>query len=183
MVGELGIIDRQLLYGKMGNYSLAGFQFNLKRHMAKYVWNYHFPSGLFVTVSWVSFLIAPSVVPGRIGLLVTLFLVLTNMFNTINTESPTVEGLTSISIWLLSCIVFVAAAVSEYAVILYLKRDLDCSPPTTGAELSSRNEYLAMSKDKFGLWVVSLAAKIPRTEVDIARVDKMAFIIFSTGFM
>ena len=27
---ELDILDRQLLYGKMGNYSLAGFQFNLK---------------------------------------------------------------------------------------------------------------------------------------------------------
>ena len=27
---ELDIQDRQLLYGKMGNYSLAGFQFNLK---------------------------------------------------------------------------------------------------------------------------------------------------------
>ena len=66
-------------------------------------------------VSWVSFLISPSVVPGRMGLLVTLFLVLTNMFNTINTVSPTVQGLTSISIWLLGCIIFVAGAVAEYA--------------------------------------------------------------------
>ena len=23
-----------------------------QRHMGKYVWNYHFPSGLFVVVSW-----------------------------------------------------------------------------------------------------------------------------------
>ena len=30
MVEELGDLDRKLLYGKMGNYSLAGFQFNLK---------------------------------------------------------------------------------------------------------------------------------------------------------
>ena len=30
MVEELGDLDRKLLYGKMGNYSLSGFQFNLK---------------------------------------------------------------------------------------------------------------------------------------------------------
>ena len=35
MVEELGIIDRQLLYGKMGNYSLAGFQINLKVSIAE----------------------------------------------------------------------------------------------------------------------------------------------------
>ena len=33
---ELDIQDRQLLYGKMGNYSLAGFQFNLK--VRRIVW-------------------------------------------------------------------------------------------------------------------------------------------------
>ena len=31
---ELDIQDRQLLYGKMGNYSLAGFQFNLKVNLS-----------------------------------------------------------------------------------------------------------------------------------------------------
>ena len=30
MVEELDNQDRQLLYGEMGNYSLAGFQFSLK---------------------------------------------------------------------------------------------------------------------------------------------------------
>ena len=37
---------------------------------------------LFVGVSWVSFLIKPEVVPGRMALLVTIFLVLVNIFNT-----------------------------------------------------------------------------------------------------
>ena len=38
---------------------------------------------MFVIVSWVSFLINPHVVPGRMGLLVTLFLVLINIFNSV----------------------------------------------------------------------------------------------------
>ena len=37
----------------------------LKRHLLKYLIIYYLPSGLFVVVSWVSFLIPPDVVPGR----------------------------------------------------------------------------------------------------------------------
>ena len=52
----------------------------LKRHILKYLIIYYLPSGLFVVVSWVSFLIPPDVVPGRMAMLITLFLVLTNIF-------------------------------------------------------------------------------------------------------
>jgi hypothetical protein len=41
-------------------------------------------SGLFVIVSWISFLIPMDVIPGRMALLVTLFLVLVNIFNTVS---------------------------------------------------------------------------------------------------
>ena len=40
----------------------------------------------------VSFLVPPEVVPGRMSLLVTLFLVLINIFNTITASSPNAEG-------------------------------------------------------------------------------------------
>ena len=43
----------------------------------------YLPCILFVCVSWVSFLIKPEMVPGRMALLVTLFLVLVNIFNTV----------------------------------------------------------------------------------------------------
>ena len=41
------------------------------------------------------------------ALLVTVFLVLINIFNTITTNSPNAEGLTAIEIWMLACILFV----------------------------------------------------------------------------
>ena len=44
--------------------------------------------------SWISFLVNPEVIPGRMTLLVTIFLVLINIFNTIQTNSPKAEGLT-----------------------------------------------------------------------------------------
>ena len=43
----------------------------------------YLPSFMFVVTSWVSFLIKPEVVPGRMALLVTLFLVLINIFNSV----------------------------------------------------------------------------------------------------
>jgi uncharacterized membrane protein YphA (DoxX/SURF4 family) len=72
-----------------------------------YIITYYLPSGLFVVVSWISFLIPPDIVPGRMALLITLFLVLINIFNNITTNSPKAEGLTAIEIWMLACILFV----------------------------------------------------------------------------
>ena len=43
--------------------------------------NYHLMCAILVLVASINFLIDPNVVPGRAGLLVTLFLVLTNFFS------------------------------------------------------------------------------------------------------
>ena len=40
-----------------GNYSVAGFKLNMERKMTHYIITYYLPSGLFVVVSWASFLI------------------------------------------------------------------------------------------------------------------------------
>ena len=43
--------------------------------------NYHLLCAILVIVTCINFLIDPKVVPGRAGLMVTIFLVLTNFFN------------------------------------------------------------------------------------------------------
>ena len=58
-------------------------------------------------------------IPGRMALLVTLFLVLVNIFNTVTTNTPKAEGLTAIEAWMLSCILFVFASLTEYACLLF----------------------------------------------------------------
>ena len=95
--------------------SIANLNFNIFR----YLYIYYLPSGLFVVVSWVSFLIPPEVVPGRMALLVTLFLVLTNIFNTINNLSPNVEGMNAMASWMIACMFFVFGALVGYGSILY----------------------------------------------------------------
>merc|ERR1719151_333878 len=111
--------DRVLDYGGLGNFSLSGFEMVLHRYVSTYIITYYLPSGLFVIVSWISFLIPMDVIPGRMGLLVTLFLVLVNIFNTVTTNTPKAEGLTAIEAWMLACILFVCGALFEYAAILF----------------------------------------------------------------
>ena len=64
-----------------GNYSVYGMQIVLSRSLGPFILSVYLPSGMFVVMSWVSFFIPPDIVPARIVLLVTLCLVLINMFN------------------------------------------------------------------------------------------------------
>ena len=68
------------------------------------------------------FLIPVEMVSGRMTLLVTLFLVLINIFNTITNKSPNVEGMSSISAWMMTCIFFVFAALLGYAGIIFKQK-------------------------------------------------------------
>ena len=43
-------------------------------------------------------------------LLITIFLVLVNIFNTITTNIPKAEGLTAIEAWVIGCVLFVFGA-------------------------------------------------------------------------
>ncbi len=114
--------DRILEYGELGNFSITGIEIMFTRHKLKYFVVYYLPSGLFVVVSWASFLIPPEVVPGRMAMLITLFLVLINIFNIITSNSPNVEGMTAISAWMIVCIIFVFGALSVYAWLLWKKK-------------------------------------------------------------
>ena len=66
-------------------------------------------------------MVPPDVIPGRMTLLVTLFLVMISIFNTTSTTSPKVQGFNALTAWILSCILFVFAALLGYAGILFDK--------------------------------------------------------------
>ena len=84
---------------------------------------YYLPSSLFVVVSWASFLIPSDDIQatftfwqivifivslqGRMALLITLFLVLVNIFNAITTNSPKADGLNALQAWVIACIFFI----------------------------------------------------------------------------
>ena len=69
------------------NYTMGstfGLQISFERNtkgISGILINYHFMCAILVWIASINFLIDPNVVPGRAGLLVTLFLVLTNFFS------------------------------------------------------------------------------------------------------
>ena len=103
--------------------TLCGFNILLSRTRMQNLIQVYLISTIFVIVSWVSFIIQPDVVPGRMGLLITTFLVLINIFNSVKSGAPTSTNLNAVDLYLVICIGLVFAALAEYAMILYWKRN------------------------------------------------------------
>ena len=103
-----------------GNYSVTGFEVTLRRKMSHYIITYYFPAMMFVSVSWISFLVPPESVPGHMTILVTVFLVLVNIFNSITSNIPRADGLTAIESFVIICIVFVFGALIGRSILVYL---------------------------------------------------------------
>merc|ERR1719350_295926 len=104
--------------GSSSNYSVYGFEVRISRSLGPYILSVYLPSAMFVMMSWVSFFVPPDVVPARIVLLVTLCLVLINMFNSTTTRIPVSNAVTAMEVWLLACMLLVFLSLVEYAVIL-----------------------------------------------------------------
>ncbi|TRY69251.1 hypothetical protein TCAL_16528 [Tigriopus californicus] len=119
--------EKQYLYqvGEQSpeSYSTYGFDLVLIRDQQAHLMRTYLPTGVLVVTSWISFLVDPAVVPGRMAILVTLLLVLINVSNSISTSIPLAKSLTAVEIWLLSCLGFVFAALMEYAYLLYYLMD------------------------------------------------------------
>ena len=82
--------DESLLQFYGVNYSYAGFTVDISRRLSSYVFNYYMPTGSFVVISWVNFLIPTTgkMLIGRLMILVTLFLVLINIFLSAKSINP-----------------------------------------------------------------------------------------------
>jgi hypothetical protein len=67
--------------GRNSNYSMYALEVHMTRIVTQYLLNVYLPTGIFVIMSWVSFIIPVEIIAARVVLLVTLTLVLINMFN------------------------------------------------------------------------------------------------------
>jgi len=171
-INALQPTDAILDYGALGNFSLAGFEMVLTRYVSTYIITYYLPSGLFVIVSWISFLIPMDVIPGRMALLVTLFLVLVNIFNNVTTNTPKAEGLTAIEAWMLACILFVFGALVEYAAILFKKQRYVSGQHKVNLKIICKENYKYEVQEKSpanqAVTVQQLAEEYWRTKKKIA---------------
>ena len=69
-----------------------------------------------------SFIVPPNAIPGRLGLLLTLFLCMVNTLNSVSLKSPkSNSGPTALVIWIVTCICFQLLAILEYAWVIAAK--------------------------------------------------------------
>ena len=100
------------------NVSMAGFHLLMKRNPELYIYAYFIPCSLIIATSWISFAVKHDAVPGRLGLLLTLLLVLINLSNTVSRSVPKSSTVCPLVLWIMFSIVFVTMALLEYFIIL-----------------------------------------------------------------
>ena len=122
---------------KNETFSQTGFNLILNRNPTKFIMNIYIPTFLLTVASFIGFLIPVELVPGRMALLVTIFLMLVNMSSVEQNRGPIVKGLllcfyvlltlplvfqtrkvTAMDIWMFICMIFVILAKLQYAVQL-----------------------------------------------------------------
>ena len=72
-------------------FSTSGFTLILKRNPTPFFMNIYLPTGLLTLLSFIGFLIPVDMVPGRMALLVTTFLMLVNISSTERNRGPVVR--------------------------------------------------------------------------------------------
>lgn len=73
------------------NKSLTGFTAVLERSLVPFLMNTYLPTALLTIASFIGFLIPVDMVPGRMALLVTIFLMLVNIRSTEQRTGPAVS--------------------------------------------------------------------------------------------
>ena len=85
--GEIGKRKNMKMSTSTSLHSIIGFEIRFARSFSKYLWTYFLPSFLAVFIAGCSFIIPPSSVPGRMMLLVTLFLVQMELLQSLQVSS------------------------------------------------------------------------------------------------
>jgi hypothetical protein len=100
-----------------GNYSCIQATFFLQRLVGFFVLQTYIPSILIVVLSWVGFWINKDSEPARIALGVTTVLTMTTQLTTSRSNTMRVSYLKAIDVWYSTCMLFVFAALLEYAFV------------------------------------------------------------------
>lgn len=115
-----------------GSSSCLQINFVLRRSIGYYFIQLFVPSILIVILSWVSFWINVDAAPARVSLGLLTVLTMTNHSIGINTNLPRVSYIKAVDVWMSSCLLFVFAALCEYAFVNVAsrKRVISKTPPS-----------------------------------------------------
>ncbi|KAK5918584.1 hypothetical protein CgunFtcFv8_003335 [Champsocephalus gunnari] len=105
-----------------GKFTCIEVKFYLERQMGYYLIQMYIPSLLTVILSWVSFWINMDAAPARVGLGITTVLTMTTQSSGSRASLPKVSYVKAIDIWMAVCLLFVFAALLEYAAVNFVSR-------------------------------------------------------------
>ncbi|XP_052004463.1 glycine receptor subunit alpha-2-like [Xyrauchen texanus] len=105
-----------------GKFTCIEVKFNLERQMGYYLIQMYIPSLLIVILSWVSFWINMDAAPARVALGITTVLTMTTQSSGSRASLPKVSYVKAIDIWMAVCLLFVFAALLEYAGVNFVSR-------------------------------------------------------------
>ena len=159
-------------------YAVCGVNILLNRNKKQTFFQVYLPSMMFVACSWVSFLIKPDIVPGRMALLVTMLLVLINVFNGSKAKAPKSTDLNALDLYLVACIGTVFLALFEYALVLLKER---CTSHANSLRPSNANDQnRTNSGDQVKAEVMQ--AWPPKPPM-MNKLDVMSLVIFPAFFI
>ncbi|XP_047470372.1 glutamate-gated chloride channel alpha-like [Penaeus chinensis] len=104
-----------------GNYPCLRSSMTFKRRYRNYLLGVYVPSSLFVVVSWASFFWPADAIPARTVLLITALLTIISLYSGVQQMTPPANYTRAIDIWFFACILAVALALFQYAIILQLR--------------------------------------------------------------
>ncbi|XP_041940501.1 glycine receptor subunit alpha-2 isoform X2 [Alosa alosa] len=116
---ELGYCTKHYNTGK---FTCIEVNFHLERQMGYYLIQMYIPSLLIVILSWVSFWINMDAAPARVALGITTVLTMTTQSSGSRASLPKVSYVKAIDIWMAVCLLFVFAALLEYAGVNFVSR-------------------------------------------------------------
>ncbi|XP_071552152.1 glycine receptor subunit alpha-2-like isoform X2 [Panulirus ornatus] len=101
-----------------GTYPALAFRLHLTRRLSYMLLQVYLPSGLLVVVSFVSLVVPPEAIPGRMTLCITTILTMCSLLGAAMQSTPQVSYTRAIDVWLLSCLTFVSVVLFEFGLII-----------------------------------------------------------------
>ncbi|XP_016119755.1 glycine receptor subunit alpha-4-like, partial [Sinocyclocheilus grahami] len=122
LMGKTSGYDARIRPNFKGQFTCIEVKFHLERQMGYYLIQMYIPSLLTVILSWVSFWINMDAAPARVGLGITTVLTMTTQSSGSRASLPKVSYVKAIDIWMAVCLLFVFAALLEYAAVNFVSR-------------------------------------------------------------
>ncbi|CAF0844269.1 unnamed protein product [Brachionus calyciflorus] len=125
-----------------GSYACLEVHFYLKRSFGYYLVQVYIPSILTCLIAFVSFWVDHKAVPARISVGLLTVLTVTTQSSGIRSQLPKVSYIKAIDVWMSACLVFVFAALLEYAVVNVIARKQELKRLVRQSERNKRKAQM-----------------------------------------